>query len=92
MVWHEIFPTQKHAKLHHLATTSDNTNVVSNPEKGDQTVHGCSTKNLQNPAKFTAKLQIIKYCQNTAKNLQNCFHQTIYFNNGLNSNFVTRLI
>jgi len=36
--WHKIFATDKHAKIHHLATLFDNTNAVSNPEKGDQLV------------------------------------------------------
>jgi len=63
MVWHEIFPTHKHAKLHHLATLFDYTNVVSNYEKGDQIVRGvlCQTftKSCQitnNNAKILAKL------------------------------------
>jgi len=55
MVWHEIFSTHKHIKmhhfvkngvvLHHLAILFNNTNAVSRPEQGDQTVHGvlCQT-------------------------------------------------
>ena len=35
-----IFPTHKHAKLHHLTTLFDNTNVVSHPEKGNQIARG----------------------------------------------------
>jgi len=33
MVWHENFPTHKHAKLHHLVTLFHNTNVVSNQSR-----------------------------------------------------------
>jgi len=33
------FPTDKHAKLHHLATLFNNTNTVRKPEQGDQIVH-----------------------------------------------------
>jgi len=45
MVWHEMFPTHKIAKLHHLTTLFDNTNAVSNPEKGAQIACGefCQT-------------------------------------------------
>jgi len=64
MVWQEIVPTHKHAKLHNLTTLFDNTNVVSNPEKGDQIVRGvfCQT--------FTKSCQITN---NTDKILQNFF-------------------
>jgi len=56
MVRHENFHTNKHANLHHLATLLNNTNAVSNPEKGDHTVHGVFCLTF---TKFTAKLQII---------------------------------
>jgi len=63
MVWHEIFPTHKRAKLHRLATVFDNTNAVSKPE-GGQIVHSvfCPT--------FTKSCQITN---NIAKILQNFF-------------------
>jgi len=78
MVWHEIFPTHKHVKLHHylqtfFTTLFDTINAVSKPEHGDQIVYGVlySAKHLRTSAKFTGKLQIL---QNSAKTLQSFFH------------------
>ena len=63
-MWHEIFPTHKHAKLDHLATLFDNTNVVSDYKKGDQIVRGVFRQT------FTKSCQITN---NNAKILQNFF-------------------
>ena len=72
--------THKHAKLYHLTTLFDNSNAVSNHEKGDQIVRGvfCQT--------FTKSCQIIN---NIVKILPKFLHLTIYFNNGPNTNWVT---
>ena len=68
---------QNHVKLHHLCKTlcciTTTGSTVQQRQRGKQatgdrlcTVY--SAKQLRNPAKFTAKLQIIltKYCQNSA--------------------------
>jgi len=83
MVWHEIFPRHKHAKLHrfckngvvlhHLATLFDNTSAVSKPEHDDQIVHG--VRNLPNIYEILPNCKW--YCQNTAEILQNFFHDLL---------------
>ena len=72
MVWHGIFPSHKHAKLHHLATLFNDTNVVSNPVKGDQIVRDVFCQTFAKSCQITNNiLQIIM--QNTGKTLQNFF-------------------
>jgi len=58
MVWHELFPSHKHAKLHHLETPLDNTSAGSKSDQGDQIVHGVFCQTF---TKFAAKLQLIYY-------------------------------
>ena len=72
MVWQGIFPSHKHAKLHHLATLFNDTNVVSNPVKGDQIVRDVFCQTFAKSCQITNNiLQIIM--QNTGKTLQNFF-------------------
>ena len=60
MVWHENFPTHKHAVLYHLITLFDNTNAVSMPEQVDQTVHGVFFQTFTKSCQITSDtLQII---------------------------------
>jgi len=49
--------------VHHLATQFNNTNAVSKPQQCDRLCTVYSAKQLRNPAKFTAKLQMIYYKQ-----------------------------
>jgi len=71
MVWHETFPTHKHAKLHHLATLFDNTNAVSNPGQGDQIVQGVFCQTITKYCQITKNVLThniakIQYCQISA--------------------------
>jgi len=57
MVWHENFPSNKHANLHLLATLFNNTNAVAIPRSVTRMCMVCSAKHLRIPA----KLQILDY-------------------------------
>jgi len=64
-----IFPTHKYAKLHRLATLFNNTNVVSNPEKGDQIVHGVFCQTFTKSCEIHCQITKIAYNRNINANI-----------------------